>query len=51
MGVHGKTNLKLQHGSVANALNKPVPIIGFCIMCKPRLKYSLGSLARLSTFS
>ena len=37
--------------TVANAVSKPVPIVGFCIMCKPRLKCSLGSLARLSTLS
>ena len=37
--------------SVANAVSKPVPINGFCIMCKLRLKCSLGSLARLSTLS
>ena len=38
---------------LANALSKPVPITGVvtCIMCKPRLKCSLGSLVRLSTLS
>ena len=36
---------------VANVVSKAVPIIGFCIMCKPRLNCSLGSLARLSTLS
>ena len=34
---------------VANAFSSPVPIIVFFIMCKPRLKLSLGSLARLNT--
>ena len=39
--------------SVANALSKPVFIIGFvkCALCKSRLKCSSGSLARLSTLS
>ena len=39
------------HFIQGNAVSKLVPIIGFCIMCKPRLKCSLGSLARLSTLS
>ena len=35
---------------VANVVSNPVFIIVFlCIMCKPRLKCSLESLARLST--
>ena len=37
--------------TMANSVNKPVPIIGFCVMCKATLKYSLRSLARLSTLS
>ena len=36
---------------MANALCKPVPIIGFVYKCKVRLKCSLGSLARLSSLS
>ena len=32
-------------------LHKPVPITWCCIMCKPKLKCSLESLARLSTLS
>ena len=36
---------------VANAVSNPVPIFDVCIMCKPRLKCSLGSLSRLNTFS
>ena len=36
---------------MSNALSKLVSIIGFvCIMCKPILKCSLGSLARLGTY-
>ena len=31
--------------------SRPLRIIGFVELCKPRLKCSLGSLARLSTLS
>ena len=40
------TNLFIGARFMANALSKPVD--WFCIMCKPRLKCSLRSLARLS---
>ena len=34
---------------VVSAVNKPVLFYWVCVMCKPRLKCSIGSLARLST--
>ena len=36
---------------VSNAVSKLVVYIILCVMCKLRLKYSLGSLARLCTLS
>ena len=47
---------KIPHTRVANAPPPPPPpqastYYWFCIMCKPRLKCSLGSLARLTTLS